>query len=168
MSEEAQNEKMMVCRGVRGATTVTSNDKEEMLAVTRELLYLIIRANQMETEDIASAIFTTTQDLNATYPALAARQMGWYDIALMCGHEMSVPDGLPMCIRVLIHWNTTQTQKEIVHVYLREAKSLRPDHHSLPMIPAEEIEAAIKQFNLSHSNGKESTVSTMTLIEPNS
>ena len=164
MSEEAQNGKQMVCRGVRGATTVTSNDKEEMLAATRELLYLIIRANKMEANDIASAIFTTTQDLNATYPALGARQMGWYDVALMCGHEMNVPGGLPMCIRVLIHWNTTQTQKEIVHIYLREAKSLRPDHISLPMVPAEEIEAALKNLDLSHINGN-ATIA-MTLVEP--
>lgn len=132
-----------VCRGIRGATTVEANSEEEILAATRELLYIIIRANGIEPEDVASAIFTTTTDLNATYPALAARQLGWYDAALLCGHEMDVPGGLPLCIRVLVHWNTTRSVKEIVHVYLRKAKGLRPDRDELPPIPFEEIEAAV-------------------------
>ena len=132
----------LVCRGVRGATVAAENSKEAILAATRELLYVMIRANGIEPEAVASVYFTTTRDLNATYPALAARQLGWYDVALLCGHEMDVPDGLPACIRILLHWNTRQAQDEIVHVYLREAQSLRPDKQSLPPIPPEELAAA--------------------------
>ncbi len=138
----------VVCRGVRGATTASANTKAAILEATREMLYLIIRANQMRPEDVASAYFTTTVDLNATYPALAARQLGWYEAALLCGHEMQVPGGLPRCIRVLIHWNTSRSAGEIVHVYLREAKSLRPDRKTLPEISAEELEAAMADFDL--------------------
>jgi chorismate mutase len=138
----------LACRGVRGATTVAENSKEAILQATREMLYLIVRANEMHSEDVASAIFTTTTDVNATYPALAARQLGWYDVALMCGHEMQVPGGLPRCIRVLIHWNTARSAREIVHVYLREAKNLRPDRRSVPEISTEELEAALSGFDL--------------------
>jgi chorismate mutase len=99
------------------------------------MLYIIIRLNNMNPEDVASAYFTTTIDLNAGYPALAARQLGWYDVALLCGHEMQVPDTLRYCIRVLIHWNTNRKAKKIIHVYLREAKSLRPDSKTIPEIP---------------------------------
>ena len=136
------------CRGVRGATTVTENTRDAILSATRELMYIIIRANDMQPEDVASAYFTTTVDLDATYPALAARQLGWYDAALLCGHEMQVPDGLPMCIRVLIHWNTPCSAAEIVHVYLREAKSLRPDRKTLPEISEEEIAAILADFDM--------------------
>jgi chorismate mutase len=138
-----------VCRGIRGATTVEENSVEAILAATRELLYIMIRANGIEADDVASAIFTTTTDLNATYPALAARQLGWYDTALLCGHEMDVPGGLPRCVRVLVHWNTTRPPKEIVHVYLRRAKNLRPDRNELPPIPIEEIEAVINMNDAS-------------------
>lgn len=124
----------MMCRGVRGAITVPYNSEEAILSATRELLETILVANDMTPDEIASVYFTTTTDLNATYPALAARQLGWFDMALLCGHEMEVPDSLPRVVRVLIHWNTTQTAKEIVHVYLREAKKLRPDRDSLPPI----------------------------------
>lgn len=133
----------ITCRGIRGATTVENNDAEEILSATRELLYIIIRANGIEVDDVASAIFTTTTDLNATFPALAARQLGWYDTALLCGNEMNVPDSLPMCIRILVHWNTNHHPKDIVHVYLRRAKNLRPDRNELPPIPLEEIEAVV-------------------------
>lgn len=138
------SQRPLVCRGVRGATVAAENSKEAILAATRELLYVMIRANGIRSEDVASAYFTTTRDLNATYPALAARQLGWYGVALLCGHEMEVPDGLPGCIRVLIHWNTWRAQSEIVHVYLHEAQSLRPDRQDLPPIPPEELAAAIK------------------------
>lgn len=137
-----------VCRGIRGATTVTENTADAMLEATREMLYLIIRANEIDPDDVASAIFTTTTDLNATYPALAARQLGWYDAALLCGHEMEVPGSIEKCIRVLIHWNTTREAKDLVHVYLREAKNLRPDRDELSPIPPEEIEAAVKHFDM--------------------
>ena len=111
------------------------------------MLFVIIRSNGIRPEDVASAYFTTPTDLDATYPALAARQLGWYDVALLCGHEMSVPDGLPRCIRVLIHWNTRLGPNEIVHEYLREARRLRPDRKSLPEIPLEEIEAVLKNVD---------------------
>lgn len=133
----------LVCRGIRGATTVKENSAEAILAAPRELLYLMIRANDIDVEDVASAIFTTTRDLNATFPAFAARQLGWYDTALLCAHEMEVPDSLPMCVRILIHWNTRLRPEEIIHVYLHGAKGLRPDRTELPPIPFEEIEAAI-------------------------
>ena len=129
------------CRGVRGAVTVKENTEDAILAATRELLQVIIKRNEMHPDDIASVYFTTTVDLNATYPALAARQIGWSDVALLCGHEMDVPGGLAMCIRVLIHWNTTRSAKEIVHVYLREAQSLRPDRQNLPPIRPRQMNA---------------------------
>lgn len=135
-----QQQNRLMCRGVRGATTVTDNSPEAILLATRELLYTMIRYNDIQPDDVASAYFTTTMDLNATYPATAARQIGWYDVALLCGHEITVPNGLPMCVRILLHWNTTKTNQEIVHVYLHDAVSLRPDKESVPPIPAEEIE----------------------------
>lgn len=115
------------CRGVRGATTVEVNRREAILAATRELLSCVVEANGIEAEDVASIIFSTTPDVNATFPAVAARQLGWLDTALFCMHEMNVPNALPMCIRVLIHWNTTKSLKEIQHVYLGKAIALRPD-----------------------------------------
>lgn len=117
----------MPVRGVRGATTVTRNQKEEILDVTRELLATMLEVNDIRTGDIASAWITTTPDLYAEFPAVAARQMGWTEVPLMQSHEMSVPGMLPLCIRVLLHWNTEKTQSDIRHVYLREAARLRPD-----------------------------------------
>jgi chorismate mutase len=114
-------------RGVRGATTTEANTREAILAATDELLRLMIDANQLCAEDVASVIFTTTSDLNADYPALAARALGWHDVALMCAHEMNVPHGLPMCIRILVHWNTARRAAEVQHVYLKGAARLRPD-----------------------------------------
>ncbi len=119
----------LVCRGVRGAVTATENSEKAIIDATYELLQTIVELNDMHPDDVASVYFTTTVDLNATYPALAARQMGWYDTALICGHEMNVPDSLPRCIRILIHWNTSLTAKEINHVYLGDAQSLRPDRN---------------------------------------
>jgi chorismate mutase len=117
----------VICRGVRGAITAQENSREAILAATRELLEAIVVANNIEPNDIASIYFTATIDLNATYPALAARQLGWLDLALLCGQELEVPDSLRRCIRVLLHWNTSKSVKEIVHVYLGEAVILRPD-----------------------------------------
>ena len=116
-----------VCRGVRGAITAQENSREAILAATRELLEAIIAANNIDPDDIASIYFTATIDLNATYPALAARQLGWLDLALLCGQELEVPDSLRRCIRVLLHWNTSKSAQEIVHVYLGDAVVLRPD-----------------------------------------
>lgn len=115
------------CRGIRGATTANANTREAILEATTELLQLMVQANALAVEDIASALFTTTIDLNAEFPAVAARALGWTDTALMCGHEMYVPGSLQSCIRVLVHWNTTRQASEIVHVYLRGARALRPE-----------------------------------------
>ena len=116
-----------ICRGVRGATTVESDDRELILQATRELLALMIRINDIRSVDVASAIFTTTPDIHSVFPALAARQLGWLEVPLLCTHEMGVEGALPLCVRILLHWNTTTDQSEIQHVYLREAQSLRPD-----------------------------------------
>jgi chorismate mutase len=133
----------MFCRGVRGATTVAANDREEILTATRQLVALMVRRNGIEKQDVASAIFTTTPDLNAEFPALAARQLGWLDVPLLCGHELSVPGSLPRCIRVLVHWNTERLQNEIEHIYVRDAVRLRPDLSKLPPVNFEELEAWI-------------------------
>jgi len=116
----------MYCRGIRGATTVERNEREEILAATTELLELLIQRNELRTEDVASAIFTMTDDLDAEFPAVAARMLGWTDVALMCMREISVPGSLPMCIRILLHVNTGRSACEINHVYIRGAVDLRP------------------------------------------
>lgn len=134
-----------MCRGVRGATTVPANDRQEILHATRQMLALLIRQNGIQKEDVASAQFTTTPDLTAEFPAFAARQLGWLDVPLLCGHEIMVPGSLGHCIRVLIHWNTDRTQQEITHVYLNEAKRLRPDLSKLPPVDWEELEGWIQQ-----------------------
>src|SRR3978361_638265 len=107
----------MLCRGVRGATTVTENTREEILPATRQRVALMMRRNGINPKEVASAIFTTTPDLDAEFPALAARQLGWLEVPLLCGHEMAIPGSLPRCIRVLVHWNTDLSQSEIQHVY---------------------------------------------------
>lgn len=135
----------MVCRGIRGATTVDANSRDEILVATRQLLALIIRLNGIQAEHVASAIFTTTSDLNAEFPALAARQLGWLDVPLLCTHEISVPGSLPRCIRVLIHWNTDRAQREVQHVYIKEARRLRPDLSKLPAVDFEELERWISE-----------------------
>lgn len=126
----------LYCRGVRGATTTGANTRDAILEATRELLIEIVKANQLESDDIASVIFTTTSDLDAEFPAVAARELGWSDAALLSAREIPVPGSLARCIRVLIHWNTTRRADQIVHVYLREARALRPDRarsaHSSP------------------------------------
>ena len=119
------------CRGVRGATTVEGSTREQILTATAELLERMVQANGIEPEDVASAIFTTSPDLTAEYPALAARLMGWRNAALLCGHEMSVPGGLERCVRILLHWNTTLAADEIEHVYIHGAANLRPDRGEL-------------------------------------
>lgn len=134
----------MPCRGLRGATTVDRNEREEILSATRQLLALMIRTNEIDPRDVASALFTTTPDIDAEFPALAARQLGWLDVPLLCGHEMTVPGSLPLCIRVLLHWNTDKPQTEVEHVYVREAKRLRPDLTKLPAVDWEELERWIE------------------------
>ena len=118
----------MPTRGVRGATTVAADEPELILQATRELLEEILAENKnMKPEDIASAIFTVTDDLASTFPAQAARQMGWSLVPMLCAREIPVPNSLPRSIRVLVHWNTDATQNEVKHVYLRDAVKLRPD-----------------------------------------
>ncbi len=124
---EPRIEPMTICRGVRGATTIPHDDREEVLRATRELLALMIRLNGIEPADVASAIFTTTRDIRSVFPALAGRQLGWIEVPLLCGNEMDVEGGLPLCIRILLHWNTDLPQNAIQHVYLRDATALRPD-----------------------------------------
>ncbi len=117
----------MAVRGIRGATTCEA-DAGSMLAATRELLQKILSVNPtLQSQDIASAIFTTTRDLQTVYPAKAARELGWTEVPLMCALELDVPAALPHCIRVLIHWNTDLPQSAVHHVYLHEAIKLRPD-----------------------------------------
>ena len=130
----------MPCRGVRGATTADSNERMDILAATRQLLALMIRQNDIHPEDVASAVFSTTVDLDAEFPALAARQLGWFDVPLLCTHEISVPGSLERCVRVLVHWNTSRTQQEITHVYIKNAIRLRPDLSELPPVDWEELE----------------------------
>ena len=115
-------------RGIRGATTVNANTRDAILDATRELLAEMIARNGIDGDDVASAWFTTTTDLNAEFPAVVARRaFNWTSAALMCGHEMDVPGALPACLRILLHVNTRRRQSEIEHVYLRGAMALRPD-----------------------------------------
>jgi chorismate mutase len=119
----------MMMRGVRGATTAAEDTPEAIWRATRELLEAVIEANGIEEEYVASVIFTTTPDLTAAYPAKAARDLGWHQTALMGCQEIAVPNGIPKCIRVLIHWNTTKKLSELRHVYMRGAEKLRPDFY---------------------------------------
>ncbi len=119
---------MSAVRGIRGATSVTVDEPEEILAATRELLEEILSANSIDHfEDIVSAIFTTTEDLCSTFPAEAARRLGMSQVPLLCAREIPVVGSMPMCIRVLLHVNTDLAQADMRHIYLREARRLRPD-----------------------------------------
>jgi chorismate mutase len=134
-----QSERALVCRGIRGATTAVANTAEDILEATDELMRVVISLNDLQPEDVASVIFTTTPDLTATFPALAARELGWNEVPLMCAHEMTVPGALTNAVRVLIHVNTTRSAEEIRHVYLKGARQLRPEWG----IPDEEVEAIL-------------------------
>lgn len=123
-----RRESILWCRGIRGATTAEENSEEAILDATTELLQQMIKANGIEPELIASATFTTTVDLNAEFPAVAARRLGWVDTALLCGHEMDVPKGLKKVIRAMVLINTEKEAKDIKHVYIKEARQLRPDN----------------------------------------
>lgn len=121
----------MAVRGIRGATSVDADQPELILEATRDLLQDILTKNEISSfEEIVSAIFTTTTDLTSTFPAEAARSLGMNHVPLLCASEIPVPSSLPRCIRVLLHVNTEKSQFDIVHVYLREAKKLRPDVES--------------------------------------
>lgn len=116
----------MQCRGIRGAIAVSANSKKNILAAAKKLLTEMAKANKIETKDITAIFFTTTPDLNAEFPAVATRELGWpSSLALLCGHEMSVPNALPRCLRVLMLVNTKKGPEEIIHVYLGEAKKLK-------------------------------------------
>lgn len=117
----------MAVRGIRGATVVPHDTSEEILAATTELLETLIAENGIDRRDVASIIFTVTPDLRSDYPARAARNLGWDDVALLGATEMDVPEGLARCIRVLMHVNTNRSQNDVKHIYLREARGLRPD-----------------------------------------
>jgi len=118
----------MPARGIRGAITVREDSPEAIREAPRDLLLAILEANpSLRPADIASVFFTVTEDIRSAYPALAARELGWGEVPLMCAREIPVPGSLPECIRVMIIWNTELSQKEIHHIYLREAVQLRPD-----------------------------------------
>lgn len=117
----------MACRGVRGATTVGANEREAILTAARELLETMAEANGIQPEDLAAVLFTCTPDLTAAFPAEAARSLGWTHVPLLDAQEVPVPGSLPRCIRILMLWNTERPQQEVRHVYLRDARSLRPD-----------------------------------------
>jgi len=116
---------MLVCRGIRGATTTQENIDTAIYAATRELLTQLIDANQIDQENVAAAYFTVTTDLDAAYPAAAARQLGWNSTALMCSTEIPVPGSLPRCIRVMVLYNTEKSQLEMVNIYLNGTDVLR-------------------------------------------
>jgi chorismate mutase len=117
-------------RGIRGAVISKNNSKDDILEATRSLLKALLNANPtLKSEDLASIFFTVTPDLNAEYPAHAARQLGWVDVPLLCAREIDVPGGMQKCIRILAMWNTGLSQTEITHVYLGDAAKLRPDIH---------------------------------------
>ena len=136
----------MTCRGVRGATTVEENSRDAILRGARQVLALMIRRNGIEADDVASAIFSLTPDLDAEFPALAARQLGWLDVPLLCTNEIPVPGGLSKCVRILVNWNTDKSQKEVVHIYIKEAVQLRPDLCKLPPVDFEELESWIAGY----------------------
>lgn len=117
---------MSKVRGLRGATTADANTKEAIVDVTRELLQRLVEVNQVDIDDIASVTFSTTKDLDAEFPAVAARvHLGWTDVAMMCSHEMDVPGGQERCVRVMILFNTDKSPQELEHIYLGGAAHLR-------------------------------------------
>ncbi|MSQ13244.1 MAG: chorismate mutase [Dehalococcoidia bacterium] len=116
---------MVVCRGLRGATTADANTKDAISSATRELLQELVKANGVSADQIAAAWLTTTRDLNAEFPATAARLMGWTSVAMLSGHEIDVPDATPMCIRVMLLVNTEKKAEELRFVYLKGATNLR-------------------------------------------
>jgi chorismate mutase len=118
---------IMACRGIRGAITVNKNDAESIKMASIRLLKEMIEENNIIENDIVSIFFSVTEDLNATFPAKAAREMGLNHTPLLCFHEIRVPDGLEKCIRILMHVNSNLSIQDIRHSYLEKAASLRPD-----------------------------------------
>ena len=116
---------MKACRGIRGATTADANTDEAIYSATRDMLQELINLNDINQEQVAAAYFTVTSDLDAAFPAAAARQLGWNNVALMCSTEIPVPDSMGRCIRVMILYNTETSQEDIVNVYLKGTDVLR-------------------------------------------
>jgi chorismate mutase len=135
---------IVAVRGIRGATTVSEDSASAILEATGELVTELVAANGLQPEDVASALFTVTPDLHAEFPAAAARRMGWTMVPLLNFTEIGVPGRLERCIRILVHVNTTRTQDEMVHVYLREAVSLRPDLANLHARPSHPTSAVAR------------------------
>jgi len=119
----------MPVRGIRGAVIVKKNTKKDIISATEKLLKKMLSSNKIRVEDIASAVFSVTKDINAEFPAVAARNIGWIYTPLLCTYEITVPGSTKKCVRVLIHANSGKKQKEIANVYLGNAKKLRPDLH---------------------------------------
>jgi chorismate mutase len=117
----------MYVRGIRGAITVEQNTSVDILDGAKTLLLALIEKNHLLVDDVASVFFSVTQDLNAEFPAVAARELGWTSTPLFCMNEIPVPNSLPRCIRVLLHVNSPLAQASMHHIYLRDAKALRPD-----------------------------------------
>jgi chorismate mutase len=132
----------MMVRGLRGATTAKANDADAILVATRELLEKLIEVNGVAEDDVASVLFTTTPDLNAVFPAQAAREMGWRQVALMGFQEIAAPNGVPLCIRILIHWNTDKGLSGLQHVYMHGAEKLRPDMYPKNKLVVQDNEGA--------------------------
>lgn len=114
-------------RGIRGAITIDKDREDEILLSTRELLQSMQDQNGFDIKDIASVFLSVTPDIKSAFPAVAARAMGWDKVPMLCFQEIAVPGALGLCIRILIHLNTGKSQDEIKHVYLRDARLLRPD-----------------------------------------
>ena len=125
--EAMEGRKVLRVRGIRGATTCEANTRESIWEATGELLAEMVKRNQVDPEEVAAAIFTSTPDLDAAFPAAAARAMGWTAVPLLGAQEMPVAGSPPRCLRILLLVNTDRTQEEIQHVYLRGAVELRPD-----------------------------------------
>lgn len=118
----------MTVRGIRGATTVVADDAAQVLVATESLVLEMAKNNEVDPADIVSVVISTTQDIASAFPAKAVRSItGWTYVPVMCTHEMNVPGGMPFCIRVLMHVNTTTAQSEIQHIYQNDAVKLRPD-----------------------------------------
>lgn len=121
----------MGVRGIRGAITVDEDTPDNIRSAARELMEEILRRNQItDFDQVISAVFTTTQDLVSAFPAEAARAIGMNFVPLLCAQEIPVPNAMPRCLRILLHVNTELAPKDVEHVYLRDARKLRPDLRS--------------------------------------
>ena len=155
-----------VAAACEAPTTADANAREDILRATRQLLALMIRQNGIQADDVGTALFTTSPDLNAEFPALAARQLGWLNVPLMCGHEMNVPGSLQRCVRVLLNWNTEKTPQEIKHVYIKDAVQLRPDLSKLPPVDWDELEAWIAGHSAAQGTSGRNDVLRLRLPAP--